>query len=149
MRRYSVSIQLVFSSDMYYRDSVFGFLIFTLMSRLLIVCIWKSGVFDLLLSYVLGKTDQNVSNTCLVILVNRLRNLENFWSSLIWYATTLFSLIYVQFDFLKKKKKDRTIIQTVFWSDSSSLWTKKIKNYSSKISTLRPPYDSIHNRVVV
>ena len=137
MRRYSVSIQLVFSSDMYYRDSVFGFLIFTLMSRLLIVCIWKSGVLDLLLSYVLGKTDQNVSNTCLVI-----------WSigSEIWKNSDIHlsdmqlhsSPSYMSsLTFKKKKKKDRTIIQTVFWSDSSSLWTKKIKNYSSKISTLR------------
>lgn len=136
MRCYSVSIQLVFSSDMYYRDSVFGFLIFTLMSRLLIVCIWKSGVFDLLLSYVLGKTDQNVSNTCLVI-----------WSigSEIWKNSEVHlsdmqlhsSPSYMSSLTFKKKKKDRTIIQTVFWSDSSSLWTKKIKNYSSKISTLR------------
>ena len=113
----------------------FGFLILTLISRLLIVCIWRSGVFDLLLPYVLWQDRSKCVKYLFGNLVNRLRNLEKFWSSLIWYATTLFSLIYVQFDFLKKK--DRTIIQTVFWSDSSSLWNKKIKNYSSKISTLR------------
>ena len=136
MRRYSVSIQLVFSSDMYYRDSVFGFLIFTLMSRLLIVCIWKSGVFGSLVILCAWQDRSKCVKYLFGNLVNRLRNLEKFWSSLIWYATTLFSLIYVQFDF-KKKKRIELSYRLSFGVILRAYEPKKIKNYSSKISTLR------------